>query len=97
MEAAADEVVHPARAHPVERAEREVEDSSPQEELDRRGRRELRRVPEPSPLGVVLGAEVARCLLEQRVGERLARGSELRAPAERVDERGSLLRDVVAL
>src|SRR6185437_1164690 len=46
VEAAADEVVHAARAHAVERAEREVERAAAEQELDRRGGRELRRTPE---------------------------------------------------
>ena len=59
VEAAADEVVHPARRHPVEGRARHGERPlvavpvrHPQEELERRGRRELRRAAEPAPLGV---------------------------------------------
>jgi hypothetical protein len=56
VEAAADEVVHASRGHAVERLPDDLELFAPQEELERRGRWELRRAAEPSPVGVELRA-----------------------------------------
>ena len=52
VEAAADEVVHPAGRHPVERQPHRLERATPQEELEHRGGRELRRVAEAAPARV---------------------------------------------
>ena len=73
VEAAADEVVHPAGRHPVEREPHRVERAPPQEELEHRRGRELRRVPEAAPARVELRDQAALRLGEQRLGERLAR------------------------
>ncbi len=54
VEAAADEVVQPTRRHSVEREPDGVERPTPQEELERRRRRELRRVPEAAQARVEL-------------------------------------------
>ena len=74
VEAAADEVVHAAARHPVERA-LEPRSSAPraEQELERRRGRELRRVAEAAPARVELRAQHAHGVGEERVGERLAR------------------------
>jgi len=54
MEAAADEVVHPAGCHPVEREPDRIELPASQEELERGSGRELRCVPETSEARVEL-------------------------------------------
>ena len=69
---------------------------APQEELDRRGGRELRRMPEPAPLRIELAAQHVHGLRNQRARQRLARRRELGAPPERVDDLGRLLRHVLA-
>ena len=86
VEAPADEVVHAAGAHAVERAECEIEDAAPQQELDRRRGRKLRRAAEAAPLRVVLRAQHALGLAEQRLREGLAGRRQLRAALERLDE-----------
>ena len=97
MEAAADEVVHAARAHAVEGSERHLELPSPQEELDRRGRRELGRAAEAAPLRVVLPAQHAYRAGEQLFRQRLTRRLELRAPPQPCHKRRCLAHDVVTL
>ena len=52
VEAAADDVVHPARRHRVERGRDHLQLAAAEQELERRGRRELRRAAEAAPLGV---------------------------------------------
>jgi hypothetical protein len=71
VEAAADEVVHPARRHRVERRGDQVELAPAEQEVDRRGGRELRRAAEATPLRVEDPAQVARRLAEHGVGQRL--------------------------
>ena len=72
VEAAADEVVHPARGHPVERRHRQLGLAATQQELQRRGRRELRRSrAEAAPLRVVQLAQTPHRREEQRLGQRL--------------------------
>ena len=73
VEAAADEVVHAAGGHPVERPLGHLQLASPQQELEHRVRRELRRPAEAAPLGVERRAQPAHRLAEQRLGERLRR------------------------
>ncbi len=65
VEAAADEVVHAAGRHAVERAAREVERARAEQELDRRCGRELRRAAEAAPALVVLRAQHAHGLGEE--------------------------------
>ena len=96
MEAAADEVVHPAGSHSVERAEREVELAAPQQELDDGRGRELRRDPEAAPLRVELAAERVHRLVEQLGRERLARRLARGSLPQRVDEHRRLPADVLA-
>ena len=62
VEAAADEVVHAARRHAVERAAHEVERAGAEQELDRRRGRELRRAAEAAAALVVLRAQRAHRL-----------------------------------
>ena len=80
VEAAADDVVHPAGGHRVEREAHGLESAAPQEEFERRGGREFRRMAEAAPAGVELGEEDALGLGEQRLGERLARRLGLGRP-----------------
>ena len=96
VEAAADEVVHPAGRHPVERAERQLELAAPQQELDRRRGRELRRVAEAAPLRVELRAERCDRVVQQLRRQRLRRRLLRCALPQRVDEHRRLPRDVVA-
>ena len=96
VEAAADEVVHPARGHPVERAERGLELAAAQQELDRRRGRELRCVPEAAPLRIELRAERGDRVVQQLRRQRLRRRLLRRTLPERVDEHRRLPRDVVA-
>ena len=79
VEAAADEVVHPAGRHPVEREPDRIERAAPQEELEHRRRRELRRVAEAAPARVELRDEPALRLGEQRLG-RAARATARSRP-----------------
>ena len=96
MEAAADEVVHAARRHSVERAERRLELAAAEEELDRGGGRKLRRVTEAAPLRVELRAERGDRVVQQLRRQRLARRLPGGALPQRLHEHGRLLRDVVA-
>ena len=57
VEAAAEQVVHPARGHPVEGAGDHLGLSATQKQLERRGRRELRGATEAAPDRVELGAQ----------------------------------------
>ena len=82
VEAAADEVVHAAERHPVERAARHLLLAAAEEELEHRRGRELRRPPPAAPLRVEALAERALRVGEQRVGERLARRRQVRARAD---------------
>ena len=96
VEAAADEVVHPAERHPVERLLGGVHGAAAQEQLERRRGRELRRPPEAAPLRVEQLLEAAHRLEEQRLGQRLARrpcGGRL---LQRVDEDLGAARHVLA-
>src|SRR5579884_3904650 len=95
VEAAAHEVVQAARRHLVERAPDGLERSAAEEELERRGGRELRRTPEAAPARVELGEERALRLGEQRRRERLAGGLRLRRPPQRGDEPLGLRGDVL--
>ena len=60
VEAAADEVVHPAERHRVERLRHQLELVAPQQELERRRGRELRRVAEAAPHGIERAAQPSR-------------------------------------
>ena len=96
MEAAADEVVHAAGGHRVEglRDHRQgllvAAQVHAQEELERRGGRELRRAAPAAPLAVELPLERTRRLAEHALGERIGRGLELGGLANGVDDRRSL-------
>ncbi len=103
VEAAAEEVVHPAECHPVQRRRRQLQRLvvagtrvQAQQELDRGGLRELRRAPPATPLRVEPGAQSARRVPQQRVGEGLARRLEWARRAHRISQRLRLLHDVVA-
>ena len=68
VEAAADDVVEAAGRHPVERAPHHPErlgPAAPQQQLDRRRRRELRRHPEAAEGGLVVAREAALRGVEQ--------------------------------
>ena len=97
MEAAADEVVHPALGHLVQRGRdhrqrfRIAAQVHAQKELERGGRRELGRAAEPSPLHVELCFESAQRLPQEALGQGLSRRRKLAGLAHRVDECRSLL------
>ena len=99
MEASADDVVEPARGHPVERAPNHAEGIRPaaaQQELERRRGRELRRGAEAAERRLVIAREVPLRRVEERRRElRVARCQPRRA-AERVDELRRLRLEVVA-
>ncbi len=86
----------PPSAIRVERLRHEVELAAAQQELERRGGRELRRAPEAAPLRVELRAEPAHGVLEDGVGQRLGRRASLVLLAHGLDERLRLARHVVA-
>ena len=85
MEAAAEEVVHAAGGHGVERLRDHrkrlvvAAEVLAQEELERRRRRELRRAAEASPLRVELAAQRAGGVAEQALGQRVGRRAHLRS------------------
>ena len=77
VEATPDQVVHPARGHPVERPGHHVQLVPPEQELERRRGREFRSAAEAAPLRVELRAQPADGAGEQRRLERLARRLQL--------------------
>ena len=87
VEAAADEVVHAAGGHSVQRPLGHLELASAQQELEHRVRRELRRPAEAAPLGVERRPQPAHRLAEQRLRERLGRR---RAATRALDGRDEL-------
>ena len=93
VEAAADEVVHAAGRHPVEglrdHLERASSAAGAEQELERRGRRELRRAAEAA----VRGVELRRAGSTRRAIER-ARSSAARWTARARSPRGSPRRAV---
>ena len=80
VEASADEVVHPAECHAVERLRHELELVAPEEELERRRGRELRCVPEAAPHRIEHAAQPTLGVDEQRrrqgVARRVGRASQ---------------------
>ena len=83
VEAAADDVVHAAERHLVERRLDQVGDAAPQQELERRRRRELRRVAPAAPLPVERRHQVLHRAVEQPLAQlaRVVRRRDLgRAP-----------------
>ena len=97
VEAAADEVVHSAGGHRVERRHRQLGLASAQQQLERRGRRELRRArAEPAPLRVVQLAEPPHRGEQQRLGQRLRRRRRRRGLPQSVDEHLGPLRHLRA-
>jgi hypothetical protein len=91
VEATADEVVHPARGHRIERRRDHRErvlvtaQVHAQEELERRGLRELGRAAPASPVAVELAREGTRRLAEHRLGEGIVRGRKLGRAPHRLD------------
>src|SRR5205807_5564032 len=84
VEAAADEVVHPAERHRVERLRGHLHLSASQEELDYRRRWELRSVPKSAPDRIELLAKRADRVGQERRSEGLPR---------RLDRAAQLLRN----
>ncbi len=100
MEAAADEVVHPARGHRVERRRDHRERlgrAAAEQELERRRGRELRRPAEAAVRAVEGPGDPALGLGEQRRGERLRRRLDPGRVADGLDEPLRLGDDVVSL
>jgi len=103
VEAAPEQVVHPAEGHPVEGRAHHREgvrvagaQVEPEQELHRRGGRKLGRVPEAAPPGIELLAVTARSFAQQRFGQRVVRRLGLRAALHRLGERARLADDVAA-
>ena len=96
VEAAADEVVHPAGRHRVERLHRRLDLPATQEQLERRGRRELRRPPEPAPLRVEQLAQAPGRREDERLGQRLGRRRRRGRLLERLDHHARPPVDVAA-
>ena len=86
VEAAPDDVVHAPRGHAVERALDHFRLAPPQQQLEHRVRRELRRPSEAAPLRVERRAQPAHGLADQRLGERLRRRRAAPGAADRLDE-----------
>ena len=88
VEAAADQVVHPAGGHPVQGLSRPSPAlvAAREEELEAGGGRELRRAPEPAPLLVELAAEASHRVGEQRGLQRLARRLQVARAAHVLDQ-----------
>ncbi len=84
MEAAADDVVHAAGRHRVERLRHHLERAAAQQELERRRGRKLRRASEASPLRIELPSQGLDGFVDKTGGQRLARRGRLRA--QRLDE-----------
>ena len=72
MKAAADEVVHAARSHPVERRAHHLLLAAAEQELEDRVRRELGRAAEPARTRVEHAAQRTDGFGDQRLGQRLA-------------------------
>ena len=85
VEAAADEVVHPAGGHAVERALDQLGLAAAQQELERRGGRELRRVAEAAVARVEAGAQVRDGVVQEHARERVARGPQVARAPDRVE------------
>ena len=71
VEAASEQVVHPAQAHRIERLRRQLHLAPAQQKLEHGGGRELRRIPETAPDRIELSAKPAHGLGQQRRRERL--------------------------
>ncbi len=100
VEAAADHVVHASRGHAVERLRGELRRdvvAAPEQELDRRGGRELRRRPPAAELVVEAAPQRPRRLEEERLLERLVRRRPVGADPDVVDELAGGPRDLVRL
>ena len=95
-EAAADLVVHPARGHRAQRVRRHVAFPASQQELDRRGRRELRRLAEAAVRRVVLGAQRGHGVVERPRGHGAVRGAQLSGAAQPLGYAPAALADLVA-
>ena len=99
MEAAADDVVEPARCHPVERALHHRQGARPttaEEELDRRRGRKLRRRAEAAERRLVGPREPCLGGVEQCRRELLVPGLEPRRAAERSNQPLGLLLELVS-
>jgi hypothetical protein len=96
VKAATDQVVHPAERHPVERPRRHLLLPAAQQELERRGLRELRRRPPSAPARVEALAQPAHGDVQQLGRQRIARRRELGRRAHGFRQRLRLPRDVAA-
>jgi hypothetical protein len=101
VEPAADEVVHPARGHPVEGGPRHCERAlvaaavrHAQEELERRVGRKLGRAAESAPFGIEQLGERGRGPGEETTRERLGRGLAGARVPDRLGEDVGLPREV---
>ena len=96
VEAAADHVVHASFGHAVERLLDHRPLAAPEQELDRRGGRELGRAPPAAPLRVEALAQAERRLGQKCVGQRLAGRPRLGGRPDVADELAGRAGDVVA-
>jgi hypothetical protein len=102
VEPAADEVVHAAGSHRVERRRHHRQRAlvasqvHPQQELEHRGLRELRSVAPAAPLDVELGSEPSRGFPQKRLGQRLVRRRQFARAPNCIDDRSCLAGDVAA-
>ncbi len=104
VEAAADQVVHPAEGHAVERGAGDLERlgvtrarEPPQQEADRRAGRELGRAAEPAPGGVVDGPQARHRIRQDVLGERVGRRDDLGGAAQRLADVRAHPLDLAAL
>ncbi len=100
VEAAADEVVHPAGRHAVQRRlhhRHGLGRPAAEEELERRGGWELRRPPEAAVGWVERARDPPLRLREQRSGERVGRRLQAGRVVDGIHQAPGLLADVVAL
>ena len=94
MEPAADEVVHAAERHRVERLLDQLVLATPEKKLERRRGREFRRAAEPAPHRVELRAQSAHCGAEEPRRQRVGGRPRLRAAPELLRQRSRLRADL---
>ena len=95
-EAAADLVVHPARRHRAQRVGRHVELATAQQELERRGGRELRRLAEAAVRRVVLRAQSRHRVVEGARAHRPGGRLEVCRAAQPVGDPPAAVTDLLA-
>ena len=96
-EAAADLVVHAARGHPAQRVQRHLALAAPEQELDHRGRRELRGAAETPVFRVVELAQRVDGGVERAGVDLLLRRLHRGRAAQALDDRPGLRADLLAL